>query len=1116
MKHYRSTFILAVILIAASSYVQAQALIHTTVSKFHAAPAEFGRDFWITEMTNYWGQSLGHKQLRLFITSSNNTTAFISYQGKKTPLPISANSVRSFLMPNFWEMESSGVVEHKGIHVWSNDANLIVYSMNENQDNGSEGERIISTNGWGADYVVAAYSSFHLVTGSYVYDLPSIMAIVADQDHTTVTITPSCDCRTVSQTFNYPAGVPITITMNRGDSYQLMPRKVTDSGIDMTGTIIHASNPVGVFAGSVAANIPENVPYINRVEEMMLPVSRWGTMYFGSTFPSYGIGNDSALYLLASSTPDQTITAHHCNLPDRRIAIADQYGVIWTEQSYGVTFTSDAPFECVEYSNSSLYPDTANGNIYPSETILTPREDFSNTVQAIVPTFGDVFRSYASIVVNSHDETHAFFDGHPLNTVPAACLDTNWELFTVNNISIYGLHQVTGTDSGTTMTIYGYGNYETYSWSGTSKIDDIDYSFLHDTVPPVVDTSGLCLNAFVHLVDSGGVNSGISNMGIDSQTNMEFLPDADFVPSVHTDTTGYGVSVFDPTRPAFLQIEVYDGGGNQVRVTSTYTPVAFELTPNVQNLGAQFNSSIPNHAFDTVVNTGTVPISLSDIHLLNGNRGFSLYDSIGGPIDRSSLAPGKRRIIQVQFISKVSSTVFDTIVVGNGCVSRLAALVGAGGRNDFLVTSQTWPVEPPFPPDSGYIEEVQILNLSSTSIMIDSVGWNDRIHFIPAEHGNGSPYNTLPITLPPAPSTTPFYIAYYSDAFSQKTVYKTEGIWTSPQVVNSGVKVPHFDSLTTDAIPVEGTFSGDTTVNDTCLEIGSTIVIPVTITAPTQNPFTLRRVTQSATDGSFIPLVGMLPFGGQWNPADSEETLFPGESATILVRYAAPPGISFSATDTLIAYDTGMNPIADSPVIVTVNGVYRQFSVPATLDLGMTPFQRPPLSSSFLLTNIGTSPLEVDAVAPEQTKYSSAFSLTTVPEFPASIQPGATMTVTVSYNDTLFGDPFQEEVLNYLTDACTFSQTIVSIQIGGAGVTQDPHDTRFATVRSNGNALDISMSDNTKGHFEFFNVLGTCLLRNDLRTPNETLDVGMLPAGVYFWRIVSDAGSQSGKIILNR
>src|SRR5262249_58412172 len=76
---------------------------------------------------------------------------------------------------------------------------------------------------------------------------PSQLAVVGTADGTVVTITPSV---TVG---SRTARVPYSITLNRGQTYQLLAQGLHE---DLTGTHISSTQPVAVFGGSMIARVP--------------------------------------------------------------------------------------------------------------------------------------------------------------------------------------------------------------------------------------------------------------------------------------------------------------------------------------------------------------------------------------------------------------------------------------------------------------------------------------------------------------------------------------------------------------------------------------------------------------------------------------------------------------------------------------------------------------------------------------------------------------------------------------------------------------------------------------------------------------------------------------------
>jgi hypothetical protein len=123
--------------------------IHHTIIKQHLSPPTMGREFWFSMLSNYWGVDNGGKYMRIYITSPQNTTAYVQLgvNGPKAPVTVEAYKIGTFKIPEEWEMESSGFVEQKSIHVWSNDADLTVYDMSHNAYT-SDGSFIFPTIGW--------------------------------------------------------------------------------------------------------------------------------------------------------------------------------------------------------------------------------------------------------------------------------------------------------------------------------------------------------------------------------------------------------------------------------------------------------------------------------------------------------------------------------------------------------------------------------------------------------------------------------------------------------------------------------------------------------------------------------------------------------------------------------------------------------------------------------------------------------------------------------------------------------------------------------------------------------------------------------------------------------
>ncbi|HZK75354.1 MAG TPA: hypothetical protein VFD13_00450, partial [Candidatus Kapabacteria bacterium] len=709
------------------------ALIQHKISQEHLSPPTTGREFWFAIPTNAWGITQG-KYLRIYITSAYNTTAYIG-KGTSTfaSVAVSAYKITSFDAPFTWELGSSGYVEDNAIHVWSKDADLTVYFMSHITAS-TDGSFIIPTIGWGTNYVVAGYEA--LFEGTV--DFPSEFTIAANTDNTEVTITPSCDLRKATGPSSNPTDVGFAqgqtfhITMNRGQSVQFLSVQAQGTeGYDVTGTIIQANEPVGVIGGSVATNIPIDYQYADHVEDMMPPARTWAETYYSTFFtqPAGEAGHDFGMYLFVSSKPNQTIWHHDQVLGSQPFpAIPNQYGYAWEDMELAQKFWSDAPFMVVEYINSASYPDGKNGYGDPAEVIINPREQYTKTVVFQTPSSqgsAAAYSNYATVTVNVNDANRTTFDGQAIKQYKMQPIDDTFEVFTVPNLSA-GTHSVTGDSAGAGVYIYGYGPDESYAWSGGFGTGTFHAT---DTIPPRADTINLCYNAFVHLADSGFNPGGIAQsklnkIQVDSNSNMTFTLDSNWAEGVGLDTSGYGMSVTDRSKPAYLHVTVYDVSGNLTTITSTYQPNFAIISPPIQDFGTV---SLTGSAtlYDTIRNTGTTPFDIKQLQLKLDTEGFTLVSP-----DLSPLAVGATRILEIQFTPKKGQEAYDTILFGNECLPEFAVVEGNAGAPDFSVDDQYW-TNVPLQKDTGWVQLPVVIHNKSASqnLTVQFVSVSDPTHF---------------------------------------------------------------------------------------------------------------------------------------------------------------------------------------------------------------------------------------------------------------------------------------------------------------------------------------------------------------------------------------------------
>jgi hypothetical protein len=192
---------------------------------------------------------------------------------------------------------------------------VTVYQYNPlNATTTNDSSVLLPVNTWTGDYLVAAWPHW---IGSY----PGFYAVVARQDNTTVTVTPSATGKAVQQGGGIAANGTGQVVLNEGDVLQVM----SQSG-DVTGTLIHADKQIQVFGGHECTNVPLDIAACDHLEESMFPIETLAKEYV--VVPPVQVPNDQldkaqVVRVIASEanttltfTPDQPVAKVLANAGD--------------------------------------------------------------------------------------------------------------------------------------------------------------------------------------------------------------------------------------------------------------------------------------------------------------------------------------------------------------------------------------------------------------------------------------------------------------------------------------------------------------------------------------------------------------------------------------------------------------------------------------------------------------------------------------------------------------------------------------------------------------------------------------------------------------------------------
>ncbi|MBS0198028.1 MAG: hypothetical protein JSR77_14825 [Planctomycetes bacterium] len=361
-----------------STIVSAMSAMTTDVGivRLTKIPSNPGREFGVAFQRNYDNANVG---LSLFVSGNRATTGWVDVPGLGLPrqnFSVTPGVITTVSMPTSVLVSADNGTVPNGVVVHAED-DVVVYGLNR------------------APFTTDAYAGLPIDTWGMRYrpmchvDLGgsnnrSQFAVIAAQDNTVVTITPSTSAN------GRTAGVPFNITLNRMQVYQL---RSNVNGTDLTGSLITADAPIGVFSGNSCANVPSNRSFCDHLVEQMPPTDSWGlrvitlplaTRLNGDTFRILADQNGTNVQILGPTPAGFTLNAGQYS---ERILTGNN------------EIIADRPILVCQFANGGQY-DARPGD--PFMCIVPPSEQFLPSYTFSTPAIGFP-TNYVNVIARTTD-----------------------------------------------------------------------------------------------------------------------------------------------------------------------------------------------------------------------------------------------------------------------------------------------------------------------------------------------------------------------------------------------------------------------------------------------------------------------------------------------------------------------------------------------------------------------------------------------------------------------------------------------------------------------------------------------------------------------------------------
>ena len=428
-----------------------------------------------------WLQNSGNPIiLEIYISADDTTNGVLEIPLQSNFAPVEFTvlpgiTTRLEVPSELAEAFGSKILNDQGLHI-TTDNEVSVYAMNKRQYS-ADVAVILPVISLSNNYIVMAHWEDGNRNSNDNSD--SEFLIVATEDDTEIEITPSVNIEGGGS-----AGVPFTIIMDRGQTYQVQARA------DLTGTtIVGKNNSAGecsnfaVYAGNQytkvgRCNHPDGHDHLYA---QMYPIKTWGTEY---TIVDYEtrIGGD-VVKVLASE--DNTSV----NVQGQTFVINSGNFLSFRLEGVNV-ITSDKPIAVGQFSRSQGCDGTRGD---PFFIMISPDQQLLKSITFNAPPIATVTNYSMNVITPTSDVPNVRFDGQNISGLFQQVPD-NPSMSYARVVTTGGNHTLL-SEEGFIAYVYGYGNNESFGYAtgaGLSNlslgVDIINQSAIQ------VPTDSICLN----------------------------------------------------------------------------------------------------------------------------------------------------------------------------------------------------------------------------------------------------------------------------------------------------------------------------------------------------------------------------------------------------------------------------------------------------------------------------------------------------------------------------------------------------------------------------------------------------------------------------------------------
>ncbi len=742
-----------------------------------------GRDFWVGYGHHQFMETGSNSQeMVLYLSAEQTANVTVSIEGtawvrnysvpagtvlasdlipKVAPYDARLITPPCSFAPPGWPCGGEGVFTNKGIHITS-DVPIVAYAHIYGSAS-SGATMLMPVETWGYSYVTLNSKQIYATNCySWVY-------AIAQHDNTVIEVTPAATTRA-----GRPAGVPYTITLNRGEIYQTMAGPETGTTKpEMSGTkiksIANAAGecyPIAVFAGSsrtrgepVSCGTATGGDNDN---QQCFPSQAWGKRYLTAPTSNSVTASTSMwnTFKVAVRDPATVVTRNGTPLTG---LIANSYYEFISNQPELIE--ADKPVMVAQFIHSGSACFGGGGVGDPEMMYISPVEQGIKRIGFYRNNEENITVNYLTLIIPTNGVASLRIDG-------SATFDHTYPHPRLAGYSVVvkrwpsaQAQAIAYSDSAFTAITYGLGSVESYGYNAGTMINNLSaFSHIQNTPDPATPQHEFtCTNTPINL----SVLMAYQPTRIDWLLSQvpEISPNADYTDNapVSVGTTLInGVPYYRYVLPGTFTFSVADTINIPIR---GYHP-SIDQCLNREDLTIQVivkETPVADFSFlhsgctlDNAEFTGAATTS-NNYTVRDFNWTFPGPTSATGQVVNQLLPPG------------VHSVRLD-VVTADGCIDDTTKTITVYDKppGDFMIT-----------PSSLCVGNSFVLNdTSSANIAVNEWWW---------DFGNGVTQTvtsgpTVTYTYPVAGTYTIRHVARSSATCVSDTISRTVTVYASPDV----------------------------------------------------------------------------------------------------------------------------------------------------------------------------------------------------------------------------------------------------------------------------------------------------------------------------------------------